>query len=380
MSSGFALPPPLDIHDADVAEKWKKFRLAWDNYSLAMELDKKSHGIQVATLFTIIGEEARDVYLTFADWADEDDKTKIEPVLKKFAEYCQPRQNVPFERYRFKEPGETYDQYRTALRKLADGYEFQAITPDEILRDRLVFGIRDVKVRERLLRESKLTLQKTDEICRASESTIAQMKLVGNDMGQVVNVVNTEKRYSQKQQRRRQRRRQKHVEIVVEYTSQRVAQLVVKHATTKKINHFAAMCRGKKKRTTTLVRADEPEESDSDETGELYTYVIGDIAAVALDDSQHVTLRLESGNYLRFQPDTGPQCNVIPVHLYKKASKDYELKKVKKVKTAITAYGGLRLPVVSQVVIQVWRDKFKCLLDCKLVDSKDIRPILGRKA
>ena len=39
--------------------------------------------------------------------------------------------------------GETYDQYRTALRNLAESCDFQTITPDKILRDKLVFGIRD---------------------------------------------------------------------------------------------------------------------------------------------------------------------------------------------------------------------------------------------
>ena len=41
------------------------------------------------------------------------------------------------------EPGESYDQYRTALLKIAEGCNFQSVTPDEILRDRLVFGIKD---------------------------------------------------------------------------------------------------------------------------------------------------------------------------------------------------------------------------------------------
>ena len=74
--------------------------------------------------------------------------------------------------------GETYDQYRTALRKLAENCDFQTITPDDILRDKLVFGIRDEKTRERLLRESRLTLQRTDEICHAAESMTLQMKVV----------------------------------------------------------------------------------------------------------------------------------------------------------------------------------------------------------
>ena len=132
----------------------KKFKQAWESYSLATELNEKSEAIQVATLLTVIGEEAREVFSTFA-WTTADDSAKINPVLKKFEEYCQPCKNVPFERYRFnhrvQEPGEIYDQYRTALLKIAKGCEFQTITPNEILRDRLVFRIRDNKVRERLL-------------------------------------------------------------------------------------------------------------------------------------------------------------------------------------------------------------------------------------
>lgn len=57
-----------------------------------------------------------------------------------------------------------------------EGYEFATITAHEILRDKLVFGIRDTKVRERLLRESDLTLAKTNEICHAAESMAAQLK------------------------------------------------------------------------------------------------------------------------------------------------------------------------------------------------------------
>ena len=130
---------------------------------MATELNKKSEAIQVATLLTVIGEEAREVFSTFTDWASEDNKAKIEPVLAKFEAYCHPRKNIPFERYwfnrRMQEPGESYEQYRTALQMLAEGCNFQSITPDEILRDRLVFGIRDDKARERLLRETSLTLQ-----------------------------------------------------------------------------------------------------------------------------------------------------------------------------------------------------------------------------
>ena len=117
MATGnYTLPPPtaLEIHDLQAAEKWKKFKRAWDNYSLATELNKKAETIQVATLLTVIGEEAREVFATFT-WTTADDSGKIAPVLKKFEEYCQPCKNVPFERYRFnrrvQEPGEIYGRF-----------------------------------------------------------------------------------------------------------------------------------------------------------------------------------------------------------------------------------------------------------------------------
>ena len=196
MASGYSLPPPppLEIHGANTSEKWKRFYRAWSNYSVATELNKKPEPVQVATLLTVIGEEAREVFATFR-WETEEDQTKIGNVIDKFKTYCEPRKNIPFERYRFnmraQEPGESYDQYRTALRVLADSCGFSSITPDEILRDHLVFGIKDDKTRERLLREHNLTLTKTDEICRAAESMVSQMKIVNESSDTTVHAVKT---------------------------------------------------------------------------------------------------------------------------------------------------------------------------------------------
>ena len=106
MATGYSLPPPspLEIHDANASDKWKKFYRAWSNYVIATELNKKSEAVQVATLLTVIGsvmgEEAREVFTTFR-WQDEEDQAKIGKVVDKFKAYCQPRKNIPFERYRF---------------------------------------------------------------------------------------------------------------------------------------------------------------------------------------------------------------------------------------------------------------------------------------
>ena len=131
MATGpYTLPPPtpLEIHSDQAGEKWKRFKRAWDSYALATGLSEKAEDVQVAALLTVIGEEAREVYSTFTGWAHTDDHKRIQPVLEQFGLYCEPRKNIPFERYRFncccQEAGESYDQYRTALRKLAENCDF----------------------------------------------------------------------------------------------------------------------------------------------------------------------------------------------------------------------------------------------------------------
>ena len=63
-----------------------------------------------------------------------------------------------------------------------------------------------------------------------------------------------------------------------------------------KLNHVAAMCRGKKTvETPQSVRAIAEEASDEDEV--FQTQKVG--TANSLDDPQLVTLKLESDNYLR---------------------------------------------------------------------------------
>ena len=132
-------------------------------------------------------------------------------------------------------------------------------------------------------------------------------------------------------------------------------------------NHFASKCRQ-------AINATE----EAEEIEEMYQ--TDEISAIKLDDSQLVTLKLVSGSFIRFQPDTGAQCNVIPLHIYKQATGDNKLEKVQPLKTSLVAYGGAKIKVIGKVGIRVWRKDTFSLLDRRLVDSEDIRPILGCKA
>lgn len=88
----------------------------------------------------------------------------------------------------------------------------------------------------------------------------------------------------------------------------------------KKLNHFVQRCRGKG--PSSSIRVVTEEESGAEAEEQTFTLV------ATLDDSQMVTLHLESGCHIRFQVDIGTQCNMLPLELYKKATKDASLANV----------------------------------------------------
>ena len=101
-----------------------------------------------------------------------------------FGDYCRPRKNVVYERYRFwsrdQSRDEHVDNWVKDLRTIAVDCEFKE-QEDLMIRDKLVFGICDARVKERMLRESDLTLQKALDIVRAAESTKEKMKKMSRE-------------------------------------------------------------------------------------------------------------------------------------------------------------------------------------------------------
>ena len=94
-----------------------------------------------------------------------------------------PQVNTIYERYLFRcatQVSESFDSYLAKLRKLASSCEYGALM-DEMIRDNIVYGIVDSSVRSRMLRDSKLTLQKAVDFCRANELAVSQAKVMQNE-------------------------------------------------------------------------------------------------------------------------------------------------------------------------------------------------------
>lgn len=94
----FPPPEPLQLSIGNSSQNWKRFKQKWSNYELATGVADKDDAIRVATILTVIGDEALDVYNTFT-CDDEEDKVKIDKVLEQFEKFCEPRKNTIYERY-----------------------------------------------------------------------------------------------------------------------------------------------------------------------------------------------------------------------------------------------------------------------------------------
>ena len=169
-------PDALNLSSGNVAENWRRWSTRWELYKKAAGVATLEQDVQCAVFLHVIGDAAVDVYetMTFADG----ENNRLEPLVKKFKDYCNPRKNVTFERYVFNcrnQKEEGIDQYVTELKTLAGSCEY-GVLRDGLIRDRVVCGINDNSVRGRLLRDHELTLEKAVTTCRAQEAADIQMK------------------------------------------------------------------------------------------------------------------------------------------------------------------------------------------------------------
>ena len=77
-------------------------------------------------------------------------------------------------------PDEPVDGYVNLLRKAASTRQFGTLT-EELIRDRLVIGLRDHATKLRLLKEDSLDVNKALKICRSSEVATLQLKAMKSE-------------------------------------------------------------------------------------------------------------------------------------------------------------------------------------------------------
>ncbi|GBN89979.1 hypothetical protein AVEN_190471-1 [Araneus ventricosus] len=134
--------PPLGLSlDCNVAENWRKFKQQFTIYMKASGHDKKD--------------------------SDEEDRSDYDEVLTAFENHITSKTNVVVQRFifnsRMQDVDEIFYVFYTDLRKLVKSCEV-GNQAERVVRDRIVLGIADSGLQERLLREKNLSLARAAEI------------------------------------------------------------------------------------------------------------------------------------------------------------------------------------------------------------------------
>ena len=399
-SCNVSLPPKIQLQSGNLSKEWKQWRQVWEAYEEVTDLRNKTSRLRVATFITCIGKEALEVH-NGLPFQSEDEKTDINKVLELWQNHCLGKTNIIYERYKFnnrsQEQAESIDTYITSLRALAETCEFGALKED-LLRDRIVCGVRDKGIRRKLLQESGLTLSKCVDICRANEATTAQLKDMtpGQTIEQEANAVN------QKEDGKKPKAPKDSGKGSKNQLSADCKFCGRKHERKRdkcpaygqtcsacgKANHFAAKCLknapsgSKKKRFQRLGK----KVHQLDDSTELAYSSEEEILSVSLDHTANtvdmskfkskIFAHMEIADELvKMQVDSGASCNVLPKKFLPKDSK------IQKTDLKLTTYSktNLKLLGVAKVSLCNPKNKKKYRVEFAVIDE-DYTPLLGSSA
>ncbi|XP_063387033.1 uncharacterized protein LOC134673008 [Cydia fagiglandana] len=194
----YKMPEGLNLEDIDNCwPQWQRFKLAFRNFVLAAGLERISETRKAAILINCVGHEAQELYFNVLKVEDKD---KLEEVIEVFDDYFKPKQNEIINRFnlnkRNQEEGETFDAFYTAIRKVAENCNY-GDQKEKMLRDKIVIGVREQRIQQKLLEIKDLTLEKAIDICRSAELSREFVKTLNNPE---VHAVQTGRAAQQQQQ------------------------------------------------------------------------------------------------------------------------------------------------------------------------------------
>ncbi|KAL7857277.1 hypothetical protein SRHO_G00161760 [Serrasalmus rhombeus] len=375
---GLVPPSALNLDSDNLAKSWKAWKEEFTLY-LELAMPGAEETTRVKLFYYLIGEKGRELCNTLSGDDAEARKT-VSKMIELFDGHCNPKVNETVERYRFfvrnQGQDESVDKYVTDLKALASTCNFGQIK-ESLIRDRIVCGTNDAALKERLLREDKLTLDKCVQLCRATELSRENRRTLE---GRTVEEVHMVKTYASKD---------KEDNISCKFCGKRHERNKKKcPAFGKKCkkcgrdNHFAAMCKTRTETSKQRKPVHAVTELDSDTYEDILTVTVTENAETAqqVNDSAK-TKQLYAGMLIgqvlvKFQIDCGALCNIIPVHLLNPDTKIEQTDKV------LLMYNKTKLHPIGKCKVKLRNPRNHKLyrLEFQVVDQKCGIPLLGRKA
>ena len=321
-----------------------------------------------------MGDAADDILITLGLTAEN---KKYKPVTEKFTDHFVKKRNTIFERAKFnqrvQESGESVDAFITDLYSLAETCSYGGLR-EEMIRDRIVVGLQNAKLSERLQLDSTLTLEKAVNEARQSEAVKRQQAVVrGNGLSANeesnlnVDVLHRKWQPRQKKQEptgvekeRRDTKCGNCGKVPGHPRSQCPAKDVTCHNCQKK-GHYKIVCRSLKTIGTVI------EEED---------YFLGtvDVDQLNVNDGPWKTMLKLDGVSVIFKLDTGADVTVVPEHIFKKTHRWLQESKIK-----LTCPGQQPLDVCGVFEAQVQSHEKATTQNVYVIRGLKT-PLLGRPA
>lgn len=171
------LPKPLNVKTGNISDNIRFFRLQWSNYMVASGLSAKSEDVKKSTLLSVVGDECLKQYHKFDLTAD--DLVTENSLMNAIERNLMPVLNIRYERAMFnlatQKPNCPFDVYLKYILGIMTRCEFND-REDEVLLDKIICSVHDVKLRELLWTNKDITLTQALEMCRAREALQLQFQ------------------------------------------------------------------------------------------------------------------------------------------------------------------------------------------------------------
>ena len=147
----------------------------FERFRTLSELNEKDEVTQINTLIYTMGDQAEDILNSFKLNATQLKEYKI--IKEKFDSYFVVRRNIIYERAKFnrrvQNDNESVEEFINSLHVLAEHCGYGDLH-DQMIRDRIVVGLEDGNVSQRLQLDPDLTLKKAQDIVRETDAVKRQ--------------------------------------------------------------------------------------------------------------------------------------------------------------------------------------------------------------
>ncbi|GBL80181.1 hypothetical protein AVEN_29157-1 [Araneus ventricosus] len=379
--------PPFKLN-SNHAESWKLWKQRFKLYMDATSLNTKPESQKVAILLHVIGEECLEIYNTFSEVST----ASMNDILAKFEAYFVPRRNITYERQRLfflaQREGQSVEDFITELRKQLRNCDYGSRS-DSVLVDQLVRGLRESRLRERLLRVPDLDIKKAVDMCRAAETSKLQAQVYFTEERSIdaikrfksspeVKPRATVQANKLRQPAKRQSSGRKCHYCGSHHVPGRCPAYGKRCWRCGKQNHFARVCKSKSVNRVCQNIAEESTNSTNSCKYPPEQFFVGNVRADSMSSSWQAIL-LINDRPVNFKLDTGAQANIIS----KKLLNDIYGSgvNVRKTSVKLSTYTGQTIELLGCTTLPLKKDLNSPVIHLDfLVTKNSYQPILGLTA